>query len=119
MTDDDSFTYDMGFNIAVALTRYDSDLEPFDDPTVGQVVFNHYKWGTNPDGQNFAGRYPIPSHACTREELGLDGDKSKARFYPHTDSDVELYHKKFLCIDKEDIEVRGNWNSHKAQLLNV
>lgn len=83
LTDDDKFTYDMGLNIAVALTRYDSDVEPFDDPTIGQVVFNHYKWGTNPDGQNFAGRYPINSHQCTRQELGLvDGDKTKARFFP-------------------------------------
>ena len=119
LTYNDSFTYDMGLNIAVGLTRYDSDVEPFDDPTVGEVVFNHYKWGTAPDGQNFAGRYPLKSHRCTREELGLDDDKSKARFYPNTDSDVEFYHKKFLCIDKEDIEVYGDWNSHKAQLLNV
>ena len=66
LTDDDIFTYDMGFKFAVALTRFDSDVELFDDPTVGQVAFNHYKWGSNPDGTNLAGRSPLNSHHCTR-----------------------------------------------------
>ena len=109
----------MGFNIAVALTRYDSDVEPFDDPTVGQVVFNHYKWGRNPDGTPFSGRYPINNHRCTRQELGLDGDKTKARFFPSSDANIEFYHKKFLCLDKEDVELFGDFSSAKAQLLNV
>ena len=120
LTDDDSFTYDMGLNIAVALTRYDSVVEPFDDPTVGQVVFNHYKWGPNPDPGEapFSGRYQLKSHYCTREELGLDDDKSKAGFYPYSNNNVEFYHRKFLCVDKEDIEVYGDWNTNKAQFLN-
>ena len=117
LTDNDEFSYDMGFNFAIALTRYDSETEPFDDPTIGHIQFNHFKWGTNPDGTLFSGRYPIRSHMCTREELGLDGDKSKARFYPVTEGmlpNVDFYHKKFLCIDKEDINMYGDFSTQKA-----
>ena len=114
MTDDDSVSYDNGFNIAVALTYDDNNPEPFDDPTIGQVVFNHYSWGRYPDGTRFSGRFPIKSHTCTREELGLDGDKNKARFYPINDFNVEFHHKKFLCLNKEDIEVFGDFSSPKA-----
>jgi len=42
---DDEFTYDNGFNIAVAFTAYDTNPEPILDPTIGEVVFNHYRWG--------------------------------------------------------------------------
>ena len=45
LTDDDTFSFTNGFNIAVAYTGFDSETEPFDDPTIGSVVFNHYKWG--------------------------------------------------------------------------
>ena len=37
LTDDDQFNHSNGFNIAVALTRWDSETEPFDDPTIGHV----------------------------------------------------------------------------------
>ena len=40
LTDDDQINYDKGFNIAVALTEYE-DTEPFNDPTIGELVFNH------------------------------------------------------------------------------
>jgi len=44
-TPDDEFTYENGFNIAVGFTAYDSNPEPILDPTIGEVVFNHYRWG--------------------------------------------------------------------------
>lgn len=49
-TYEDFFDSSMGLNIAVAFTSYDNDQDPIDDPTIGEVVFNHYKWGQNPDG---------------------------------------------------------------------
>ena len=82
LTDQDEFTFDQGLNIAVAFTGYDSDTEQFDDPTIGQVVFNHYKWGENPDGSYSSGRYPIKSHTCTPAELGLEGDPALSKFLP-------------------------------------
>ena len=44
-TPDDIFDYSKGFNLAVAFTAYDSNPEPILDPTIGELVFNHYEWG--------------------------------------------------------------------------
>ena len=114
LTDRDEFNFDQGLNIAVAFTGYDSDMELFDDPTIGQVVFNHFKWGENADGSYSSGRFPIKSHSCTRAELGLEGDSAQSNFLPineRFESTVSLYHKKFLCIDKEDLVMYGDWNT--------
>ncbi len=45
LTDKDEFDSSKGFNIAAAFIAYDDNKEPIDDPTVGELVFNHYKWG--------------------------------------------------------------------------
>ena len=98
----------------MAFTGYDNETELFDDPTIGQVVFNHYKWGENADGSYSSGRYPIKSHSCTRAELGLEGDPVESKFLPINErfkSTVSLYQKKFLCLDKEDLVMFGDWNS--------
>ncbi len=117
MSADHVFDYSNGLNFAVAFTGYDSDYEPFDDPTIGEVVFNHYKWGLNPDGKTYVGRFPIKHHTCTREELGLDYDSSKSRFlpiHPNFLSQIETYHKKFLCIDDEDLKIFGDFSTESA-----
>ena len=82
LTDQDEFNFDKGLNIAVAFTGYDSDTEMFDDPTIGQVVFNHYQWGENPDGSYSSGRFPINSHTCSSVELGLEGNPAESKFLP-------------------------------------
>ena len=46
----DVFDSSMGLNIAAAFTAYDGEQDPIDDPTVGEVVFNHFAWGENDDG---------------------------------------------------------------------
>ena len=56
LTDKDEFDFSMGFNIAAAFINYDNNTEPIDDPTVGELVFNHFKWGQDADGTNFVAR---------------------------------------------------------------
>ena len=80
-------------------------------------MFNHYKWGENADGSNFAGRKPLKSHPCTREELGLEGDPSQSKFLPINENfrgNIEFYHKKFLCLEKEDLVVYGDFGTARA-----
>ena len=50
LTESDEFDSSKGFNIAAAYSAYDGETDPIDDLTVGEVVFNHYKWGRSPDG---------------------------------------------------------------------
>ena len=49
LTSKDKFDYINGFNFAVGLVSYDGNREPEEDPTVGELVFNHYKWGLDKD----------------------------------------------------------------------
>jgi len=116
-TPDDQFTYDMGFNIAAGFTAYDSNPEPILDPTIGEVIFNHFKWGGD-DAEGFgSGRLRIPSHNCSREELGIDEDRSNATFMPvykSSAAEVDFYWKKFQCADKENLYLYGDYNSYKA-----
>ena len=32
---------------------------------------------------------------------------------------IELYRKKFVCIDEKDRWVRGNWNSVSASIITI
>ena len=41
----DRFTYQNGFNFAVAFTDFGNNPEPILDPSYGSLVFNHYYWG--------------------------------------------------------------------------
>ena len=52
------------------------------DKSIGELVFTAYEWGNDFDGNFFVTRERIPSHVCSREELGLDGDSSY--FFPTT-----------------------------------
>ena len=35
------------------------------------------------------------------------------------DNDVKKYKKKFICLDKEDLYVQGDFNSKEASLFSV
>ena len=116
-TPDDEFTFDNGFNIAAGFTAYDSNPEPILDPTIGEVVFNHFRWGPEPDGSYITERKRIPDHPCSREELGIEEDRSNSMFMPVYESskgEVDFYWKKFQCVDKENLKIYGDYNSYKA-----
>ena len=121
-TQHDIFSYENGLNIAVAFTAYDGDPVTLLDPTIGQVVFNHFYWGPQDDGTFGSERIPIKSHTCSRVELGLDQDEEGSRFLPIYETskqEVEFYHRKFQCVDKEDLFLHGDYNSLTANQFNV
>ena len=96
---DDTWSSKNGFNIAAAFSAYDSETEWILDPTYGSLVFNHFSWGIDENGDPFTKRQRLDEHSCTSEELGLDEtDRSDAQFLPIRDlSLVKLYQKKFIC----------------------
>ena len=82
-TYEDVISYENGFNFAVAFTAYDNDEEPILDPSYGEIVFNHFKWGTDAEENYFYERARINStHTCTPEELGLDTQSNETNFLP-------------------------------------
>ena len=81
-TDQDVFSYENGFNIAVGLTAYDNEKEWILDPTYGELIIQRRGWGTKADGTFGKFSTSMQTHVCTRDELGLDEDRSQAKFMP-------------------------------------
>lgn len=48
-TYEERFDSSMGLNFAAALIKYDGKSEIIDDPTIGELVFNHQKWSRDID----------------------------------------------------------------------
>ena len=100
-----------GFMIAFGLTTYDDDYEVTEDPQYGQLKAYYKSWGE--DGQPGIVWTEVPSSPCTENQL-----KEGNLFYPvHKNSafDLMAYHKKFKCVDKEQLTVHGDYNSATAQ----
>lgn len=87
-TPDDTFSYQNGLNIAVALTAYDNDPNPILDPTYGEIVFHHSNWGPSDNEAIQLGQNRFESHMCTKAELGLEekGTNGSSSFFPIEES---------------------------------
>lgn len=122
LTEADQFDYSNGFKIAAAFINYDNETALFDDPTVGELAFYHYGWSRNPDGSSFAGRNKLKSHKCSRAELGLELKEDETLMFPiqaNFKKDFEVYHSQFLCVDREDLHIFGDYNTQSAKLFNI
>ena len=106
-----NFTSVNGFNIAVGFTAYDTNTEWILDPTYGELVFNHYSWLLDDDGNISENFTPIKTHNCSKEELGLTEDRIGAKFLPQSEKDKTLMpyvYKKLQCIAKEELWLHGD-----------
>ena len=121
LTSNDTFTYRNGLNIAAAFTAYDGETESILDPSYGEIAFKHMSWGEDPeDGSFFVKREKKKEHVCSREELGLTENKEETRFMPIVPSHrtyLDIYQKKFICLDEEDLFVYGDVNSDKGSVV--
>ena len=112
----DTFNSTRGFSVAAALTDYVDADNPQIDPRIGELVFTHYKWGEDSDGKKFSGRYLLPSHRCSEEELGREGPE-KANIFPVAETfqrDFEQFSNNFICPDQQDIDIFGDYNTQRA-----
>ena len=53
--------------------------------------------------------------------MGLDGGRN-ANFFPIASGNefvLETYQKKFQCVDSEDMQIYGDFNSPEARLMEV
>ena len=66
--DDERFTFNDGFNIAVAFTAFDNEEEWILDKKYGTLVFMDYGWGQNDDdGKFYVHRKPLETKRCTAD----------------------------------------------------
>ena len=81
------------------------------------------EWGYKEDGVAYWRQTPLNStHVCTREELGLEDDRSNARFMPldkRAQTYVDFYRKKFICLEPHQLFLFGDFASPTARQLNV
>ena len=71
--DTDEFTADQGFNIAVGFVDYFNLTMPLLDPSYGKLELIRHQWSAN----EFLTMTLLPSHICSAEELGLEGNNAK------------------------------------------
>ena len=121
--EDHQFTFEDGFNIAVAFTAYDNDSNWILNRKYGELYFSAYSWGQYKNGTYFNKNERIQSSVCTREQLGLVEDQlHKGEFLPLHDTSYDFlnsYQKKFLCTKKEDLYIFGDFDSAQARLINI
>lgn len=65
----EKFGYSNGFYVAAAITAYDDVTDIIEDPTYGELIFEHYGWGY--DGDLKSQHRGIEHHYCSDEELGI------------------------------------------------
>ena len=71
---DAKFSYqDNGLYMSAALTAYDSETEPIEDPLYGELVIKHIGWNATDDGIVYKER-DLEYTTCTEGQLGLDYD---------------------------------------------
>lgn len=112
----DRFNATNGFFVAAGLTNYDSNTTLTEEKRFGELVFEHYGWGNH-----ISGSKPLKHHFCSDEELGLTDSKTSLT-YPMVELQkdfVESYKNKMKCLDAEDYEIYGDYNSAQAQQLKI
>ena len=67
------FDHEQVLNFAIGFTAFDSETEDILDPSYGKITFMKYEWGERESGDYFSEYTEIPSHTCTKEELGIEG----------------------------------------------
>ena len=109
----------------MAFTGYDNEEEWILPREIGTLMFQSYEWGPDENGQ-FGFKFKnLTTHICTEEELGLNDNKKDPNhgqfFKIHDQSliNVKLYRKKFLCIDKEEMRLYGDYNSLAARTMRI
>ena len=108
---EDKFTADDGFFIAAALTNYNSNRTLTEDPRYGKLIFENRGWGAQ-------SLYSIDlnSHFCTDEEMGIDRTEKTVMFpiFPTSKAEVMTYRNKFRCVDRDKMQIWGDYNSAEA-----
>ena len=67
----EKFNWEDNLFVAVALTHFKEEEEIIEDPTYGELVFEHFSWDTEARGNFKDSHETIETHPCSEEELGL------------------------------------------------
>ena len=114
------FNETSAFRIAFALTAYDGKTTITEDPR--KAVLKPYlrSWGI-PENNGKIVDYSLETRPCKPEELNIeesDDPNFTTDFFPvmeNSFADAEVYGRKMKCLNYEEFEFFGNFNSYKAK----
>ena len=116
---DSNFVYSDNLMFAFGITAYDSNPDPIEDPSYGVMKAYKKRWGFGGGSEI----WELPTRDCTDAELHVNGqsDPNSLFFKPHKNSvkDLAFYSKKFKCLQTDKIELQGDYNSAKAQVIAI
>ena len=114
--DSERFTADNDqFFVAAALTNYDSNRAVTESKEYGELLIEQYGWGNEEYGYSY-GSHPVENHFCTDADLGITRSE-KTRIFPifeRSQAEVDTYRNKFKCIDPDELQIWGDYNSAQA-----
>ena len=102
-----------GFQLAAAITSYDSNRIPEEDPEIGTIKIINKTWDVEDiDSGGALGFKEIPTRPCTKYDFAGHDD---SLFYPPKSTsinDLELHEKKLKCIaDGSEFKFFGNYDT--------
>ena len=115
---DSDFVFSKGLMFAFAITVYDNNPNPIEDPSYGVVSPFYKTWGLDSDdpGVKFE---RMPTRNCTEAELHVNGksDSNSPFFVAHKNShrDLAFYYRKLKCLDTETVDVQGDYNAPRTR----
>ena len=112
------FTNEDGLMIAAAITAYDSETEPIEDPEVGEIKFYLKQWDVeNIDAAESIQFIEIPTRPCIKDDFAEYNSESPL-FYPNKDgskADMDIHRKKMKCVDRDqELLMYGRYESQAA-----
>ena len=105
---DDTFIYSGNLMLAFAVTAYDSNPNPIEDPSIGVIKPYYKSWGLD-DTLSSVRWEQLTTRECTLAELHLrnESDPQSLFYKPHPNSerDLDFYFSKMKCLDQDRIHV--------------
>ena len=90
--------------IAAAITDYDSNTEPVEDPEVGEIKIYQKLWDVaDVDASEFVKFKEIPTRPCTEADFA-ENNAETSLFFPNKETskaDMAIHWKKLKCVNQD------------------
>ena len=117
------FTNKDGLMVAAAITGYNSNTEPVEDPEVGEIKFYQKLWDVaNTEATETIQFIEIPSHPCTADDFA-ENNSDNPLFFPNkptSKADMDIHWRKLKCINRDqELLMYGRYESQAASNLMI
>ena len=118
-----TFTTADGFYVAAAITEYDRDPNPIEDPEVGTLKMYLKKWDVYDEENGGVTFEEVVLRPCQESDFDLGGGAPNSLFYdtnPSSMQDLVNHWRKLKCIqDPQQLTLFGNYDTEQAANLMI